>query len=240
MIPSLFETRCSVLAKSPFKAPSLRNIYDGEGRFYTSVRDLRKCEEAKADNNETAIKRFCNSDNSVETVASGNKDLEAEKSENWGLGFAYEPVQGTGLSFDYWNSKILDQIENATAIDIMQLELEGRPLPKGIVIERAESVDGKLGEVIRLTNPVTNLSEVRASGIEAKAYTSVPTEFGRFGLNSDYTYTLSYKSKPLPTAGYKELIDENPRWRWNNTFLYSLANVDYSLTISRSANTGRK
>jgi len=217
-------------AGTGFKAPSLRSVYDGEGRFYTSIRDYKKCEEAKASNVDADIKRYCNSDNSVETVSAGNKELEAEKSMNWGLGFAFEPVQGTGFTFDYWNSKIIDQIDNATAKDIMQMELEGRPLPKGISVVRAESTGGKLGDVIRLINPVTNLSELRASGIESQAYTSTKTSFGRFGLNSEYSYYLSYKYKPLPNSGYQEKIDENPRWRWNNTFLYSLGGVDYSLT----------
>ena len=211
-----------------FKAPSLRNIYDSEARYYTTVQDVMQCNEARAADNAVNIERYCTGEVSVSTLSGGNPDLSPETSVTASLGIGYEPFQGNGLKVEYYSSIINDQIDNPDADEMARYEAAGRELPPGVEIIR----NPQTGDMERIILPVTNLAAVRTQGVDASIYLRDNYSFGELGLKSSYTRVLSYKNKRSPESDYVEEVGKfgNPLWRWNNTVSYGISRHTTSLT----------
>ena len=218
----LFKTRYG----TGFKAPSLGDINGEEARYYNNVFDYKNCNAARQSGNADDLEKYCEGNIGVETVGGGNKDLQPEQSRTYSFFAGYEPIAGTGLNLEYWNTIITDEISSPNNDEIMRLEAQGKDLPDGVIVER--NVDG---DVTKIVTPTTNLSSTLASGIDSKVFWGKKFSFGRLGVVSEYSYFLSLKTKPLEDSPYEETIgkNENNRWRWNNTFSYGLGKHNWAL-----------
>ncbi len=214
-----------------FKAPTLRDLHDQEARYYTSFTDYKKCNEAIASGNDEDATRYCEGSQNAEIRSGGNSDLDPQKSTSINVHIGFEPVIGTGLSFEYFNQQIKDQISSVSSDELLQLEADGRALPKGTAVIRDETT----GDVTEIVSPTSNLSTVKTSGLSVGAYTTYQFGFGTLSYKGDYSYYLSYSKQKLPGGKYEQYLEESglPRWRWTNTFGYGIGSSQVSL-ISNS------
>ena len=211
-----------------FKAPTLRDVNDDTARYFTSIQDVKRCNEAQAANDQDGIDNYCLERQGVETESGGNPDLRPETSTAYTATIGYEPRAGSGIQIEYYNTVIDDVITSPDADEMAAYEAAGRALPPGVILER----DPLTGDLSRIVLPSTNLASRKTSGLDTRLYFAQPTSFGRFGYNTTYTYVLSYENKRSPDADYIEEIGTNgaPRWRWNNQFSYGVGRHSVSTT----------
>jgi iron complex outermembrane receptor protein len=210
-----------------FKAPSLRDVHDSTNTYYTSATDHLKCQQAQAAGNATDIQTYCEFAVSGTILSGGNPDLKPETSQNWNLFVGYEPVAGYGLSLEYYRSEIKDGIGSVSAEQLTKMEANGTPLPVGTAIERHPVT----GDIVGFLSPTTNLSTIRTSGLDVRAYASEKFDFGTLSFRTDYAYVLNYESQELPGGPFqKQLEIYGPRWKWNNSFGYGIGIHDVTLS----------
>jgi iron complex outermembrane receptor protein len=219
-------------AGTGFKAPTLRDLHDQEARYYTDFTDYKLCNEATANNDAGNITKYCKTEQSSEIRSGGNPDLDPQTSTSFSVYLGYEPVIGTGLSVEYFNQQIKDVITQVSPDELLQLEAAGRDLPTGTSIIR----DPTTNEVTEIVSPKTNLSTTKASGLNFTGYTSYTAGFGTLSYKGDYSYYLTYTRQKLPGGKFEQYLEEGatPRWRWTNTFGYSVG--DNSLRLISNSN----
>ncbi len=122
---------------------------------------------------------------------SGNPDLDAEESESWNLGIAWQPNSDVRLSLDYWDivqegkidevpfGLIYDAFCNDQASEVCE---RGAPLP-----------GDTLGPLIRVNSTFANIGEQSVNGIDFSAYWSLDLAGGNLGLSFDYTHMLEFE-----------------------------------------------
>ncbi|WP_176736909.1 TonB-dependent receptor plug domain-containing protein [Oligoflexus tunisiensis] len=210
-----------------FKAPSLRDVHDSTNTYYTSATDHLKCQQAQAAGNATDIQTYCEFTVSGTILSGGNPDLKPETSENWNVFIGFEPITGYGLNLQYYRSEIEDGIGSVSAEQLTKMEANGIALPTGTAIIR----NPVTGDITGFLSPTTNLSTVRTSGLDVRAYASEKFGFGTLSFRTDYAYVLNYETQELPGGPFqKQLEIYGPRWKWNNSFGYAYDIHDVTVT----------
>ena len=216
------------------KAPTLREVHDPVASYFTTAYDYKKCNVATAANDQAGIITYCNNEASGTIKQGGNSELDPEKSSNYSITVAYEPVEGYGVNLGYYNTKIDDRIGSVSADNLTQLESEGRALPAGTAIER----DPITGDITGFVAPTSNLSSLKASGLETEAYAKEAFSFGTLSYKTNYSYVLNYQTQDLPGGPFVKKLEEPglPRYRWNNTLGYAFGVSEVSFL---NRNSGR-
>ncbi|RYZ79254.1 MAG: TonB-dependent receptor [Proteobacteria bacterium] len=214
-----------------FKAPSLRDVHDSSATYFTSATDYKQCATATAAGNEALKNKYCGTAASGSIIQGGNPDLDPELSTNWGLFVGFEPVEGYGLSVEYFNSAIEDQIGSVTADDLTKLEANGKPFPTGTNVIR----DPITGDIDSYVSPTTNLGSTKMDGIDTVGYAKQTFSFGTLSFRTNYNYLLRYLYNNLPGEAFESGLEKSgPRWKWNNTLGYS-AGIHSVSIMSRSS-----
>jgi iron complex outermembrane receptor protein len=122
----------------------------------------------------------------------GNPNLKPQKSDQWTVGFVFEPVTGISLSFDWFNLTVEELFSNGpTPLTILSdLPQFGNLVTRGPVQPQFPGIPGPITQI---DQRFINIGEVRIEGfdINVKAI-SPPTEWGRFTFNLDGTYYRKY------------------------------------------------
>jgi iron complex outermembrane receptor protein len=122
----------------------------------------------------------------------GNPNLTPQKSDQWTVGFVFEPVAGISLAFDWFNLTVKDLFSNGpTPLTILSdLPQFGNLVTRGPVQPQFPGIPGPITQI---DQRFINIGEVRIEGfdINIKA-TSPATEWGRFSFNLDGTYYRKY------------------------------------------------
>jgi iron complex outermembrane receptor protein len=215
---------------SGFKAPTLSDIHDEQALYFTSFTDYVLCNQAREDNDAKDIEKYCEFSRSADIRTGGNPELEPEKSTSWSATLGYEPVTGTGIRLEYFNTKIEDVITSVSADDLLKLAANGKTLPAGTSIIRNDE-----GDVDEVVSPTVNLSTSRTEGLDTSVYWSDNFTFGNLSYRSVYSYYLKYEIQRLPGADYESELERSgqPRWRWNNRFGYGIGDHQFQL-LARS------
>jgi biopolymer transport protein ExbD len=197
-----------------FKAPALHELYSGAIRSFASVVDPRTGKVRE-----------------VESIASGNPDLDAEESENYSLGLVWDITPAWDVSVDLWRI----HNENAVTSDPQfYVDNEAR-FPDNVVRQN--------GNIVRVLSPFQNVAAQKVQGLDPD--TSVrwgSPRTGDFRFNLGAAYLGSFEEEPVPGAGFEELAgkDGRPRWRAKGGLLWSKASFETSLTVNYTGGYDRQ
>ena len=122
----------------------------------------------------------------------GNANLDPQKSDQWTVGFVYEPVAGVSIGFDWFNLKVQDLFSNGpTPLTILNnLSQYGNLVTRGPATPNFPTLPGP----ITFIDPrFINIGEVRMDGWDIDIRARTPnTEIGRFLFTLNGTYYRKY------------------------------------------------
>ena len=111
-------------------------------------------------------------------IGGGNKDLDPTKSEQWNLGFVWNPLQDLSLGLDYYRIDIDDEIGT---LDFQQkLDQEFYLRQNGVTGNEVGGVvrtDG--GRLVSITSLDTNIATKKTEGLDLDIQYAF--SMGRFG-----------------------------------------------------------
>lgn len=190
--------------------PSLPQRFSvGRDVFY-SVKDPRRCVEG-----DDYFDSACN--RNVRTKNAGSKDLQPEKSTHYNIGFVFEPFKEFNIGVTYYDIKWSNKIDVLDSITVLDNEdgayksfVKRDPItPEDIAAYAKLSAADKArlgplrGELSGLTTGFVNRFESQTSGIDADfSYTIRSSNYGKFNLFGEATYTIKYNTVLLADNVY--------------------------------------
>jgi outer membrane receptor protein involved in Fe transport len=125
----------------------------------------------------------------------GNPDLDAEESESWNLGIAWQPNTDLRFSVDYWDitqEGKIDEVPFGLIYDAFCNDQDS------VICERDAPLPGDtLGPLVRINSTFANIGEQSVSGIDFSAYWSLDLGGGNLGLSFDYSHLLEFERVEL-------------------------------------------
>jgi outer membrane receptor protein involved in Fe transport len=162
---------------------------------------------------------FGDCDYSMQRQATGSKNLKSEKSDNYSIGFALDPIENMTFTFDFWSIEKNDTIglfgeENHVLVDLItRLEagtsncaaVVGNPFvtrdaPTTDPTEVQGFLDAGLcpvGEVLFVADQYANLDTRTIEGYDIGWYWNIETAVGDFAMR----YNGSFYQKYVQSAG---------------------------------------
>jgi iron complex outermembrane receptor protein len=164
-----------------FRAPSPAENGTGGLAAFSSASDPVRCG--------LGIASACGA-GQVAVITSPNPNLQPEKSDNFTLGLVFEPTSKTSVSFDYFEIKRKNEINQ---------ELTSAAIAKGNVVRdpggAVPGVAGDPGPLLAVLGQYVNSSSTKVRGfdIEAKQGIDLGGSFGRLTLGAQWTHLFSFK-----------------------------------------------
>jgi len=194
-------------AGTGFKAPALHELYSNEIRSFEKVYDPVVGELVE-----------------VETLASGNQDLQAEESENYNLGLVWDVTHDWDLGIDYW------RIENENAVtSAAQYYVNNEALYPGSV-ERLPN-----GDIDKINTEFQNVAVQKLWGIDLDTGVNWRTDqAGQFRFTLAGSYLGAFEQEPVEGAGFVDLAgkDGRPEWRAQSALMWNKSDYAASLTLN--------
>ena len=162
-----------------FRAPSLAQIGLGpsqESRFFS---DSFGCADNIA---------YCAATD-YQIVFTGNPDLQAEESETFNFGVAWE-YEGFSASIDYWDITQEDKIDEAIGFTYQQ---ECNNQASTICIRGAPQAGDTLGPLQEINATFDNINEQSVNGIDLEAAYRFAAGGGTLGFGLSYTKLLDFE-----------------------------------------------
>ena len=180
-----------------FKAPNLVELHQELAESFDDITDQLRCAaqgEAPADCQPFQVQNF----------SGGNLNLEAEESENFNIGAVFD-FGGVSASLDYYT---VDLNNAVTELSLDQInDREGRgDLPPDVIVNRGPTVDGVLGAIIDIHNPLTNGASVKTSGLDLGINYKFDIDAGAIDLNLSWVHILKYDEQTTLDSPVDELI----------------------------------
>jgi len=152
----------------------------------------------------------------------GNRNLRPETSVTDTLGFVYSPswLPGASASLDFYRVKIDNRITGVSATYVAnQCYVDNVPSFCTSIQRNAD------GEITNLSHGNANLGSLKTDGIDLSlAYRFPSTQYGRFSLKSDTSYTHSFSVKSAADADWADYTGEY----YYNKFK-SVTSLDWSM-----------
>ena len=151
-------------------------------------------------------------------LVGGNPNLGPEKTQNYNVGFEWEPVARTALGLDWYRILIHNVIGTA---NIQTLIDQNNP---GIVVRNPN------GTIAYVNFDYLNLNSQSTEGFELTGHTAIPTSAGTFTLSTDWTWVWNFDQtsggQTVDFAGNDGAIDTPygasfPRWKGNTSVGWS-------------------
>jgi outer membrane receptor protein involved in Fe transport len=172
-----------------FRAPSLAQIGLGPSESSQFFIDTYGC----ADN-----PVYCASTD-YNLVFAGNPNLEAEESETFNVGVAWQPTADINLSLDYWDIKQEKKIDQVP-FGFLYTEFCGVQVSE--VCERGAPLAGDtLGPLQRIHTTFININEQSTSGLDLGASFATDVGPGTMSLGLNYTHLLDFDRVELNATG---------------------------------------
>jgi iron complex outermembrane receptor protein len=166
-------------------------------------------------------------ENYVELVG-GNPNLRAEKTQNYNVGFEFEPQSKTAFGLDWYKIVIKDAIGNATLQSVIDAN------NPGAVIRNPN------GTIAYVNFDFENLNALTTEGFEFNFRQSLPTSaLGTFTVSGNWAYVWHFEQTSDGTtvdfAGNDGAIATSygasfPRWKGNTNVAWSYENFNSTLT----------
>ena len=195
-----------------FKAPTLGELFLGRSFGVTRAVDTTLCNQVTADPSSTPddIELACRIQE-IQSVSGGNPNLQTESSENYSVGFVWEPTDAWSIALDYYNIQVEDKIGQLTVQEILNNEAEFQHL----VTRINGSVACRNGCEVRSNNQ--NLFEENGEGIDLS--TRYDWDFDQGSLVADLrtSYLMSHERQ---SSAVQPLCEDagttsEPEWRIN-------------------------
>ena len=214
-----------------FRAPSLAQIGLGPSEESQFFKDTFACIDEGIDPNSSACVPL-----DYQIVFSGNPDLDAEESETFNVGAAWQPSSMWRVSLDYWDIKQEDKIDEVPFGFIYDLECNNQA---STVCQRGTPVGGNtLGPLLELNSGFINIGEQSVNGIDLGASFASGLGAGTLTLGLEYSHLLEFERVELNSdaTGFvtRDLTGEYeyPEDRFVLTGDYALENWDFYATVN--------
>jgi iron complex outermembrane receptor protein len=161
----------------------------------------------------------------------GNRYLGPETSVTDTLGFVYSPswLPGASASLDVYRVKIDNRITGVSATYIAnQCYVQGVPSFCTSIVRNAA------GEITDLAHGNANLGSLKTDGADLSlAYRFPTSQYGRFGLRSETSYTRQFSVKASADSEWENYTGEyyNNKFKSVNTLDWSLGNWGATWTV---------
>jgi iron complex outermembrane receptor protein len=139
-----------------------------------------------------------------ENFQGGNKDLDAEESTSWNVGFVWNPLDDLSLAVDWFDIEVEGEISISTMQALLDDELRQRqagvdPVPynqSGKTGERVGSVvrDPGSNEIQVILRPNSNIAKRETDGLDFEGtYSFSAGAVGDFRATAQWTYVNEYE-----------------------------------------------
>ncbi|MBU2967786.1 TonB-dependent receptor [Pseudoalteromonas sp. C2R02] len=174
-----------------FRVADLNEATGEESVSFTSLVDPKYCNPVPADEKDDS--ELCDS-NETEVRSFANKNLAPEESEQVSLGFAYDISKDFGITLDYWQIEISNQISSISGKTILDEEYLGNLNNyTGIYVTRDEAL-GREDEIVEIGSTTTNYLGLDTSGLDFSANAKFDLEdMGSIGFDLSASKVLAYK-----------------------------------------------
>jgi iron complex outermembrane receptor protein len=125
-------------------------------------------------------------------IFGGNPNLEPQKADQWNLGIVLEPVDGTSISFDWFNLDVKDLFSNGpTPLTILNNQGQfGNLITRGPVQPQFPTIPGP---ITLIDQRFINIGRVKIEGFDVNVKAISPAmSWGRLTFNLDGTYYRKY------------------------------------------------
>ncbi len=208
-----------------FRAPSVIELYQGKADSFPLIEDPcdtnppsgpktidpnsntgKECAREKAPANANF------NTNQQRSQIGGNTKLQPETAKILTTGIVWEPLQGLGITLDYWNIEIDNQIAALPIQTILsQCYTQGNldfcdPTRKGVGIVRTPLPDGSISYIF---DPTANSGTLKTSGLDfAVGYTWKSPGVGRFrhALEGTKLFKYNFDTGSLDSDGKEHII----------------------------------
>lgn len=159
-----------------FRAPTLPSLYGKRAYSAEFVDDPVSCE----------IMQLTDCDDlQVASYSQGNPNLDAEESDQFTVGLAYEPVDWFNFTLDYYNTEIDNRLRQFDPNYLLDLEAEGIALPPGLEVNRNAS-----GLITTIIYGPGNQGVLETSGLDANFRFNYDVFGGRVSSNLQVSHVL--------------------------------------------------
>ncbi|MCX9157694.1 TonB-dependent receptor [Niveibacterium sp. 24ML] len=162
-----------------------------------------------------------------------NEELKPETSQQFSLGFVFEPFRNSSFSIDYWSIKKKDIISG---------------LAEEIILENLDKYEAQYvtrdadGFITNMVLQKQNQGELKTSGFDFEgSWRSDRTAYGRFGVNFSGTWVLEYKRQ----FGSEEFVENKGRFlvdqvvqEWRHRLGFDWDMGAFGLTLANSYSSG--
>ncbi|WP_171013720.1 TonB-dependent receptor [Chitinivorax sp. B] len=177
---------------SGFKAPSVAQMLDVRQLFGVTG-GTYNCPFTASD----PLAQYCQPPGSQYNVyVAGNPDLKPEKTQQWTIGFRFEPNSNVSLGLDVWNVRLKDTIGQIQEDVVMGNGDKYRDL----YVLYTDPLSKATNLAILLKN--NNLGDKKIRGVDFDSKVSFNTGIGRFGSQLIATYMLKNRYERTPGDGF--------------------------------------
>jgi outer membrane receptor protein involved in Fe transport len=201
-------------AGTGFKAPTLQELYSKEIFSFESVYDPVRDEVVE-----------------VPTLASGNRKLDAEESDNYSLGVVWDVTSAWDMSLDWWKIKNDDAVTNNPQFYVNNSDL----FPENVI-------RGPDDEIVVVFSPFQNVAAQKLWGLDFNTGVSWGMQqAGDFHFDITATYLGSFEVEPVSGAGYDEIAgdDGRPRVRGQSRLNWNKGDFDAVVTVNYTGGSER-
>ncbi len=198
-----------------FRAPTLPENAKSSSTFFVGVVDTFE----GSPNFNRAV--------TIAGVFAGNPDLKAEKSNNYNLGFVFEPRDDFNVGAAWFKIRQ----NNIVSSNGFQYIVDNPTFFPGQILRGAD------GTLIAISDKFRNLLFVETSGVDFDFRKIFKTDgWGKFTVSGDWTYISHYKSVPALDADVVDYVDSNefgtsiPRYKGNLKLNWEKNNFSTTLT----------
>jgi iron complex outermembrane receptor protein len=194
-------------AGTGFKAPTLQELYSEEIFSFESVFDPVTGEVVE-----------------VPTLASGNRKLDAEESDNFSLGVVWDVTSNWDMSLDWWKIKNEDAVTNNPQFYVNNSDL----FPENVIRDSD-------GDIEMVFSPFQNVAAQKLWGLDFNTGVGWGTQrMGDFHFDIMATYLGSFEVEPVSGAGYDDIAgdDGRPRVRGQSKLNWYRNAFDAAVTVN--------
>ncbi len=190
-----------------FKAPTLQELYSEEIFSFESVFDPVSGEIVE-----------------VPTLASGNRELDAEESDNYSVGLVWDVTPAWDIAVDLWKIKNEDAVTNDPQYYVNNSNL----FPENVI-------RGPDGDIVVVFSPFQNVAQQEIWGVDFDtSYDWATRRAGEFRFSVTGSYQGSFEVEAVEGEGFDDVAGEDgrPRVRSQGIIDWSLAAYQASLTLN--------
>jgi len=168
----------------------------------------------------------------VTLISGGNRDLDPTKSEQWNLGFVWNPLEDLSIGLDYYRIDIDDEVGTLNA---------QQKLDEEFFLRENGTTGDEVGDVVRInggrvayvTSLKTNIAKKKTQGMDLDiSYSFSMGRFGDLHTTAYWTHVLEFEQTDVTNPDVTEHLDGAifyPKDRAQVTLAWAMG--DYTATV---------